>query len=509
MEKISERKINERKESEILNWVEKVGNKIPHPFMLFFFLCVFIILLSWVLSYLSIGVIDPMKNEIVEVKNLLSSEGINFILQNTIKNFTGFSPLGLVLVMTLGIGLAEHVGLVSAFMRNTILNSSPKVITFMIMLIGICGNIASDAAIVVVPVISAFIFCSLGKHPLAGIAVGYAATTAGFSANLIVAGTDALLAGISTEAMKIVNPSVTVSVVDNWYFMGVSTFLLAIVGTLVTEKIIEPRLGKYKGKKIIEREKVNQIEKKALKKAGIATGIYMLFLIAIIYPKSSFLRNSTTGSLLNSPLLNAIIPLLLILFLIGGITYGKSVGKIKDMSDIPKYMTLGIKDMSGYIVLVFMIGQFIAYFNWSKLGFILAVKGADLLKNLDLKGIPLFVMFILLSSFINIFIGSGSAKWALLAPIFIPMFYMLGYNPALTQMLYRIGDSTTNVISPLFPYMPIVLGLVQEYEEDSGVGTVISLMLPYAVAMLIMWIVLAIIWIYLGIPLGPGASIGI
>lgn len=199
----------------------------------------------------------------------------------------------------------------------------------------------------------------------------------------------------------------------------------------------------------------------------------------------------------------------MILFLIAGITYGKSVGKIKDMSDIPKYMILGIKDMSSYIVLVFMIGQFIAYFNWSKLGFVLAVEGADLLKNLNLRGIPLFVMFILLSAFINLFIGSGSAKWALLAPIFIPMFYMLGYNPALTQMLYRIGDSTTNVISPLFPYMPIVLGLAQEYEEDSGVGTVISLMLPYTIAMLIMWILMAIIWIYLGIPLGPGAPIDI
>lgn len=324
-------KVNKRKKHGILDWIEKVGNKIPHPFMLFFFLSVFIILLSWGLNYLDVGVIDPVKNEVVKVKNLLSSEGVNFMLQNTIKNFTGFSPLGLVLVMTLGIGLAEHVGLVSAFMRNTILNSSPKVITFMIMLIGICGNIASDAAIVVVPVISAFIFCSLGKHPLAGIAVGYAATTAGFSANLIVAGTDALLAGISTEAMKIVNPNITVSVVDNWYFMGVSTFLLAIVGTVVTEKIIEPRLGKYTGKKIIEREAVNQVEKKALKKAGIYVSMYILFLVAIVYPKNSFLRNPTTGSLLNSPLLNAIIPLLLILFLIAGITYGKSVGKIKDM----------------------------------------------------------------------------------------------------------------------------------------------------------------------------------
>lgn len=499
--------MNKKTNGGFLNWVEVVGNKIPHPFMLFFFLSIFIVLISLICSYFNVHVTDPIKNELVYTKNLLSKDGINFMLQNMIKNFTGFSPLGLVLVMTLGIGLAEHVGLISAFMRNSILNSSTKTITFMIMLIGICGNIASDAAIVIVPVISAFIFCSLGKHPLAGIAVGYAATTAGFSANLIVAGTDALLAGISTEAIKIVNPSLSVSVVDNWYFMAVSTFLLAIVGTVVTEKIIEPRLGTYKGKKVIKSEALTETERKALKKSGLYSFFYLLFIFLIVLPKNSFLRNPNTGSLLNSPLLKSIIPLLLLLFLISGITYGKEVGKIKTSSDIPKYMTLAIKDMSSYIVLVFMIGQFIAYFNWSKLGFVLAVEGADLLKDLNLKGIPLFIMFILLSAFINLFIGSGSAKWALLAPIFIPMFYMLGYSPALTQMLYRIGDSTTNVISPLFPYMPIILGLAQEYDEEYGVGTVISVMLPYSISMLIMWILLAIVWVLFNLPLGPGAGI--
>ncbi|MBC2855120.1 AbgT family transporter [Cetobacterium sp. 2A] len=490
-----------------LDWIEKTGNKIPHPFILFFIFAVGIIIISTIANIFDVNVTDPVKNEIVKVKSLLSSDGINFMLQSMIKNFTGFSPLGLVLVMTLGIGLAEHVGLVSAFMRNSILNSSPKIITFMIMLIGICGNIASDAAIVIVPVISAIIFLSLGKHPLAGIAVGYAATTAGFSANLIVAGTDALLAGISTEAMKIVNPNVTVSVVSNWYFMAVSTFLLAIVGTIVTEKIIEPRLGKYTGNKTFKNEAISPVEKSALRWAGIYSLIYILFIVAIVVPKNSFLRNPKTGSLLNSPLLNSIIPLLLFLFLIAGITYGKRVGQIKTAGDIPRHITSAMKDMSSYIVLVFMIGQFIAYFNWSNLGFILAVNGADFLKNMNLKGIPLFLMFIILSSIVNLFIGSGSAKWALLAPIFIPMFYMLGYNPALTQMLYRIGDSTTNVISPLFPYMPIILGLAQEYDEDYGMGTVISVMMPYTIALLLMWSLMAIVWVYFGIPLGPGTPL--
>ena len=473
-----------------LDWVERVGNKIPHPFILFCCLAAAIIIVSAVCTIFNIQVVDPVTNKVVVAKSLLSAEGINFMLQSMVKNFTGFSPLGLVLVMTLGIGLAEHVGLVSSFMRNSILTLKdyPRIITFMIMIIGICGNLASDAAIVVIPVISAFIFLSLGRHPLTGIAVGYAATTAGFSANLLVAGTDALLAGITTEAVKIVNPNMQVSVVCNWYFMAASTFLLAIVGTVVTEKIIEPRLGKYTGKKIIPQEEVSPLEKKALRNSGIATAIYLIILFIAVFPQNSFLRNAKTGSLLDSPLLKAII----------------TMGKIKSAGDVPKYMTIAMKDMSSYIVLVFIIGQFVAYFNWSKLGYILAVNGAEMLTSMNLKGIPLFIMFILLTAFINLFIGSGSAKWALLAPIFVPMFYMLGYAPSLTQMLYRIGDSTTNIISPLFPYMPIILGLAQEYDEEYGMGTVISTMIPYTVAMLIMWIIMAIVWIMLGIPLGPG-----
>lgn len=210
---------------------------------------------------------------------------------------------------------------------------------------------------------------------------------------------------------------------------------------------------------------------------------------------------------MNSPLLDAIVPLLFLMFLIAGSVYGKHVGKIKVAGDIPKYMTIAMKDMSSYIVLVFIIGQFIALFNWSNLGYILAVNGANTLRAMNLSGIPLFVMFILLSTFINLFIGSGSAKWALLAPIFIPMFYMLGYTPELTQVLYRIGDSATNIITPLFPYMPIILGLAQEYEPESGVGTIISVMMPYSMYMLVFWIIMAIIWIQLNIPLGPGAML--
>lgn len=500
--------MGKKKNHSFLGWVERVGNKIPHPFMLFFYLTVGIVVISCILSVLGVSVENPTTHELVAVKSLISSEGIVFMLENLIKNFSGFAPLGLVLVMTMGIGVAEHTGLISTFMKKSILGASPKLVTAMIMLIGICGNMASDAAIVVVPVISAMLFVSMGRHPLAGIAVGYASTTAGFSANLIVNGTDALLSGISTEAVKIVDPSMSVSVVDNWYFMIVSTVLLTIIGTIVTEKFIEPRLGKYTGKVTADESNITDIEIKGLKRSGIVTAIFIGILFIICIPQTSFLRNPETRSLIEgSPLINSVAPLLVIWFLLIGITYGKTVGKIKNSTDVPKYMIKSMGTMSSYIVLVFIISQFIAYFNWSNLGYVIAVGGADILKAMNLTGTPLFIMFILLCAFVNLFIGSGSAKWSLLAPIFIPMFYIMGYNPALTQLLYRIGDSTTNVISPLFTYIPIIIGLAQQYDEEYGMGTVISTMLPYTIAMIIGWSALAIIWFSLGLPIGPGAGL--
>ena len=499
--------VDEKKTGGFLGWVERVGNKIPHPFILFLWLIVIVWAASLICALAGVSVKNPVDGKIVAVKSLLSAEGIRYMLESMIKNFTGFAPLGLVLTMTLGIGLAEHVGFISALMKDTILGASPKVVTFAVMLIGICGNIASDAAIVIVPAIAAAIFASMGRHPLAGIAIGYASTTAGFSANLFIAGTDALLAGITTEAIHIVDKNASVTPVCNWYFMAASTFILAIVGTLITEKIIEPRLGTYHGKKEITNDEVTPEEKRGLKKAGIGALIYTAIIVGILIPKNSFLRNPKTHSLIPSPFLNSIIPLLLILFIIVSCIYGKEVGKIQKAADVPKYMTLAIKDMASYIVLVFVIGQFIAYFNWSNLGYVIAVNGANALKSANLTGIPLFILFILLVAFINLFIGSGSAKWSLLAPIFVPMFAMLGYNPALTQMLYRIGDSTTNIISPLFPYFPIIIGLANEYDEDAGVGTILSLMIPYTLIMLATWIVFAMIWFGIGLPLGPGAPI--
>lgn len=500
--------MKEKKSGGLLDWIERIGNKIPDPFVMFLGLAIAIVIISAICANLGVQVINPVTQKVVPVKNLLSPDGVIFMLKDMVRNFTGFAPLGLVLVMTLGIGLAEHTGMLSALMRATILsiNASPTWIIFFMFVVGVCGNTASDAAIVVIPSICAFVFLTMGRHPLAGIAVGFAATAGGFNANLMINGTDPLLGGISTEAIKSVAPGYVVPVLANWYFMAMSTILLAIVGTFVTTKIVEPRLGKYHGSVHVSHEQVTPEERAGLKKSALWTGIYLLLVGLLVLPPDSFMRNAQTKSLMNSPFLDSVIPLIFLFFVVAGVGYAKEVGKVKTIADVPKYMAIAIKEMSSYIVLVFVIAQFISYFNWSNLGLVLAVNGADMLKNMNLTGTPLFVMFIILCSVVNIFIGSGSAKWALLAPIFVPMFYMLGYTPELTQGLYRVGDSATNIISPLFPYLPIVLGYVRKYDEKSGIGTVISVMMPYSMWFLISWIIMTIAWIALDIPIGPGIN---
>jgi len=490
-----------------LGWIERVGNKIPHPFILFLALMVIIA----VISLLAKGAttINPATGEEVVIKNILSGEGISYALTSMVTNFTSFAPLGLVLSMTLGIGLAEEVGLMSAFMRKTILGVNEKFVVPVIMLVGICGNLASDAAIIIVPTLAAMIFLYIGKNPLAGVALGYAATTAGFSANLVIAGTDALLQGITNTASEIVNGP-EIQVTANWFIMIVSTFILTIVGTIVNNKIIEPRLGKYHGNTDVERKEITTEENKGLKAAAISLIIYLAVIVAVCIPKNSFMRNAETGSLTSgSTLMGGIIPLILFLFLIISIAYGKASGEIKDsLREVPKIMETSIAKMSSFIVLAFIIGQFIAWFNWTSMGEYLAIILANFLEEGGFTGAPLFVLYILIVAFINLFIGSGSAKWALLAPIFVPMMTLLGYHPAWTQFLYRVGDSTTNIISPLFPYFPIILSFMKEYDEDAGAGTLISTMIPYSVAMLITWIIFTLVWyFFIPFPIGIGGQI--
>ncbi|WP_200410927.1 AbgT family transporter [Virgibacillus salexigens] len=489
-----------------LNYIEIVGNKLPDPFILFSVLALLIIIASSIFSMFGASVIHPGTGEELQVKNLASSEGLQFILTSMLENFTGFAPLGLVLAMMLGIGLAEKVGMLDYAIKRTILKSPPALITYTVVFVGILGNIASDAAMVLVPPLAAMVFNKVGRHPLVGLVAGYAAAGAGFTANLFIAGTDALLSGISTEAAAIIDDSVVVTPVDNWYFNIVSVFILTIVGGLVTNKFIEPRLGKYKGD-AVEADVDEDPPKagKAFRNAIIAAVIYWgIIVIGIALPNSP-LRNEE-GGIIPSPFLDGIVPIILFFFITIGVTYGITVGNIKSGKDISKYMGESMKDMSSYIVLIFAIAQFIAYFNWSNIGTWVAVNGAEFLKDIEFTGIWLIIGYIIFTALMNFLITSGSAKWALEAPVFVPMFMQLGYHPAFTQVAYRVADSSTNIVTPLMPYMVIVLSFMQKYDKKAGIGTFISLMLPYSICFLITWIILILIFYFVGIPFGPGIT---
>ena len=449
------------------------------------------------------SVIHPGTGEELAIKNLASGEGIQFILTSTLTNFTGFAPLGLVLVMMFGIGLAEKVGLLDHAIRKTILQSPPKLVTYTVVFVGIIGNIVSDASIVLIPPLAAYVFHKMGRHPLAGLAAGFAGAGAGFTANLFIAGTDVLLSGIATEAAQIMDANFVVTPVDNWYFNIVSVFLLTLVGGLITTRIIEPRLGTYQNGdiQIDDREELPDADK-GLRNAGIAGLIYIALIVLVIMLPNSPLRNEE-GGLVPSPFISGIVPILLLFFVTMGCAYGITVGKIKSSKDISRYMAESVKELSGYIVLVFAIAQFIAYFNWSNLGIWIAVNGAEFLQDINFTGIGLIVAYSLFTALLDFIITSGSAKWALEAPIFIPMFMQLGYHPAFTQVAYRIADSSINVITPLSPYMIIILSFMKRYDKNAGIGSYISLMLPYAVGFLVTWIILLLIFYFTGIPIGP------
>ncbi|MFJ8234945.1 AbgT family transporter [Ureibacillus sp. NPDC094379] len=490
----------------ILKWIETVGNKLPHPFMLFVYLCGIFIIVSVVLAAMNVAVTHPVTGENVAVKSLLSQEGVHWILTSMLTNFTSFPPLGLILAMTLGIGLAEKVGLIQAVLRAMVSNVPKALVAYAVVFIGILGNIASDAAIAVIPVMGAMIFLAVGRHPLAGFAAGVAGWGAGFTANIMIAGTDALISGISTQAVQAINPDLVVTPVDNWFFMSVSTFVLAILGGWITDKFVEPRLGTYNGNVKMSMDPFTDKEKRALKATGLTALAFIAFLAFLVVPENGFLRDPETGGILSSPFIKGIIPIILIFFILTSVVYGKVVGVIKNSADVPAFMTEMIKSMASFIVLVFVIAQFVAFFNWTNLSVVLAVNGSEFLESINLTGFPAIILFILFVSLMNLFITSGSAMWSMLAPVFIPMFMLIGYNPAFVQVAYRIADSSTNMITPMSPYLPLILAYYQQYKKDAGIGTYFSTMIPYALSFLVVWVILLFVWFTLGLPLGPGVS---
>ncbi|OBX34673.1 p-aminobenzoyl-glutamate transport protein [Halomonas elongata] len=492
----------------VLSTVERVGNKLPHPFILFVILAGVVIIASSILAFFGIAATNPKTDAEVVVKSLLSSEGIEFMLTSVVSNFVNFPPLGLILVVMFGIGLADKVGLMSTLMQVSVAKAPPSLLTFAVFMAGICGSIASDANYLILIPLAAMLYHSVGRHPIAGAAAAYAAAGAGFDASLFVTVGDALFAGITTEAARLVDAEAYVSPIDNYYFVACSVFVLAVVGTLVIDKLVEPRLRRTLPLEQdidteIREHVLSDAERRGLKRVGWVSLVYLGLVALAVFPESSPLRNAD-GGLIPSPFLKSLVPLMFGYFVVIGLTYGLTTKKITAAKDVPQHMSDAARELAPTLVLFFAIAQFIAYFKWSELGQFIAIEGSNILQSTGFTGLPLVGAFIVMSAGLNVFMTSGSAQWALMAPVFVPMLMMIGFDPAFVQAMFRIGDSSTNIISPMSPYFSVALVYMQRYKPDMGLGTLMATMLPLSVTFLLAWSAFLMVWLTLGLPIGPG-----
>lgn len=498
-----------------LDVVERVGNGLPHPTTMFIIFTLILIAVSYITAKIGVKVsyetydsaTKSLVNKETAVVNLLSPDSIRFMYTSVINNFTSFIALGTVFTIIMGVGVADGSGFMAAVLKKIVAVTPRRAVTATVIFLGIMSNVASSTGYVMLVPLGAILFMSFGRHPIAGLAATFAGVSGGWSANLLIGTNDPVFAGMSTEAARMINPNYTVLPTGNWYFMVASTFLITFVGTLVTEKIIEPRLGEYIPEEKIAVDDISLDEKRGMKFALISLVVFFIVVGMLVVPENALLRNPTTGELLRSPFMSGIVFLMSMFFMIPGIFYGIGARTIKSDKDIINLMVKSINNLSGFMVLIFFAAQFVVFFNYSNLGIILSVKGANFLQETGFVRVPLIFAFIVMTAIINIFIAVDSAKWAIMAPIFVPMFMRIGFSPELTQAAYRVGDSCTNVIAPLMPFFPLVVAFAQKYDKKSGMGTMISLMLPYSIAFLIGWIILLIIWFVFNIPLGIGGGI--
>jgi aminobenzoyl-glutamate transport protein len=487
----------------LLDRIEDLGNRIPHPTLLFVYLSLLAIALSWLLAAAGVSATHPVTGATVEVVNLVSRQGLQRILTETVSNFSGFAPVGTVLVAMLGIGIAEKSGLLIALMRGLVSLAPSSLLTFFVALAGVLSSLAADSGYVVLIPLAGVLFAASGRPPLAGIATAFAAVSAGYSANLAIGPLDAMLSGISTEAAQLVDTSARVSVAANYYFMAVSTFFVAVLISWITEKLVAPRLPLDPGH--VEDEQSADLaggERKALwAVAAVTIGFAGLLLLALL-PVQGWLR-SDQGSILQGPFIQGIVTVIAFYFALAGCVFGFVSGRFEGAKDVIQSMESAMQLMATYLVLMFFAAQFVSYFAWTNLGLVTAISGAELLQASQLDSKLVLILFIALAALINLLIGSASAKWGIMAPVFIPMLMLYGIAPEATQAAYRIGDSSSNIITPLMPYFGIVLAFAQRYDRNAGIGTVMALMLPYSVALLIGWSALLAVWLQFGWPLGP------
>ena len=510
-----------------LDVVETGGNKLPHPVTLFALFALSVIVISGIASLFDLSVVDPRpegargrsEDGMITIVNLFSGYGLRRLAENFVTNFTGFVPLGTVLVALLGVGVAEASGLMTASIRSLVVKVATAksryasmFVSMTIVFAGVMSNVASEMGYVVLIPLAGVVFHALGRHPLAGMAAAFAGVSGGYSANLLIGTVDPLLAGISQEAARLIDPEYTVHAAVNLYFMMASTFLITALGTWVTDKIVEPKLGVYDPTRALDVRPPTSIEPltpteiRGLKWAGFSMLVVSALLFISVYPEWGVLRDPETGDILHSPFMRGLVAVIFVFFFVPGVVYGKITGSLNSDKDVIKGMSASMSSLGLYIVLVFFAAQFVALFGWSNLGPIIAVKGAETLTSLGLTGPEMFIPFIILCAIINLFMGSASAKWAILAPVFVPMLMLIGYSPEVTQTAFRIGDSTTNIITPMMSYFGLILAFANKYDKNLGIGTIISMMIPYSIFFLIGWTIFFLIWVFgLGIPVGPGA----
>jgi aminobenzoyl-glutamate transport protein len=501
--------------------VEWLGNLLPHPVTLFALFALGVVVLSGVAGWLELSVADPRPEGArgrsptgtIEAVSLLNADGVRRIVENLVANFVNFVPLGTVLVAMLGVGVAERSGLISAAIRATVLRAPARFLTVAVVFSGVVSNTASEAGYVVLVPLAGVIFLAMGRHPIAGMAAAFAGVSGGYSANLFIGTVDPLLAGITQEAAQLIDPGYTVHPAVNWYFMVASTFLITIVGTVVTHRVVEPRLGTYDPSRAEEGvgdertlQPLGDRERRGLWWALLSVISISALVATAVVPEWGILRNPETGDVLDSPFLRGMVALIFVFFLVPGIVFGRVAGTIRSDRDVIQGMSSAMSALGLYIVLVFFAAQFVAFFGWTNLGGITAVTGADLLTALGLTGPVVFIPFILICCFINLMLGSASAQWAVTAPIFVPMLMLIGYSPEVIQAAYRIGDSTTNIITPMMSYFGLILAFAARFDRGLGIGTIVATMLPYTIAFLTTWIAFFFLWVFgFGLPIGPEA----
>ena len=506
----------------VLGYIERTGNKLPDPVFLFFWLIAGLVVISVIATFAGCSALHPTEIDeatgtarVISAVSLLSADNIQRLWVDMPTTFTHFHPLGYVLVVMLGAGVAERAGLFGTAMRGAVRYAPKSLLTPLVVLVGMMGNLAADAAYVVLIPLAGIVFHAAGRNPVAGIAASFAGVSGGFSANLLPGQLDALLFGITEASVETVFGDYTANIAGNWYFIAAMTFVFLPVIWYVTDKMIEPRLGKWdpaKAGNAPAGEQTNDAltdgERRGLRWAGLAVlGVCALWIFFAIGPGTPLINENATPEARLTPFYQSLVAGFFLLFLLAGWAYGKGAGVIGDHRDLVKMMSGAMEDLAYYLVLAFAAAHFVAMFGWSNLGLILAVNGADVLGSSGLPAWALLAAIIVVSGILNLFVGSASAKWALLSPVLVPMLMLLGISPEMATAAYRVGDSATNIITPLMVYFPLILIFCQRWQKDFGLGSLAATMLPYSIGLMVIGIALTIGWVVLDLPLGPGAQV--